>query len=81
MNILCQTVTLFYLELASLFQWKSKTRVTSYKLRLQVLELRVHIYELQVQIHKLRVQIHALRVQIYELRGAGVTRVKARVGR
>ena len=50
MNILCQTVTIFYLELASLFQWKSKTRVTSYKLRLQVHELRVHIYELQVQI-------------------------------
>ena len=47
--------------------WKSKTRVTSYVLRVQIHELRIQIHELRVQIHKLRVQIHELRVQIHEL--------------
>ena len=45
---------------ASIYSWKSKTRVTSY-------ELQVQIHELRVQIHKLRVQIYELRVQIHEL--------------
>ena len=41
-------------------KWKSKARVTSYKLRVQIHELRVQIYELRVQIHELRVQIQEL---------------------
>ena len=44
----------------SLLTWKSKTRVTSY-------ELQVQIHEVLVQIHKLRVHIHELQVQIHEL--------------
>ena len=49
-------------------KWKSKTRDTSYELRLQIYELRVEINKLRVQIHKLRAQIYEFRVQIYELR-------------
>ena len=49
-------------------KWKSKTRDTSYQLRLQIYELRVQINELRVQIHELRAQIYEFRVQIYELR-------------
>ena len=45
--------------------WKSKTRVTTYELRVH--KLRVQIHELRVQIHELRVQIQELRVQIHEL--------------
>ena len=40
--------------------WKSKTRVTSYELQVQILELRAQIHELRVQIHELRVQINEL---------------------
>ena len=40
--------------------WKSKTRVTSCRLRVQIYELRVQIHELRVQIHELRRQIHEL---------------------
>ena len=40
----------------SIFKWKSKTRVTSCELRVQIYELRVQIYELRVQLHDLRVQ-------------------------
>ena len=50
---------LICIKLALNYMWKSKTRVTSY-------ELRIQIHELQVQIHELRVQIHELRVQIHE---------------
>ena len=56
-------------------RWKSKTRVTSFELRVQIYglrvqihALRVQIYELQVQIYELQVQIHELRDQIYQLR-------------
>ena len=48
-------------------RWKSKTRVTSCQLRVQMFELRVQIHEFRVQIHKLQVQIHELRVPIHEL--------------
>ena len=40
--------------------WKSKTRVTSYELLVQIHELLVQIHELRVQIHKLRIQTHEL---------------------
>ena len=48
-------------------EWKSKTRATSYELRVQIHELRVQIPGLRVQIHELRVRIQELRVQIHEL--------------
>ena len=41
-----------------ILQWKSKTRVTSCKLEVQVYELRVQIYKLCVPIYELRVSIH-----------------------
>ena len=48
--------------------WKSKTRLTSYELRVQIHELRVQSHELQVQIDELQVQIHELWVRVQELR-------------
>ena len=41
-------------------KWKSKTRVTSCKLQVQMYELRVEIYESPAQIHNLRFPIQEL---------------------
>ena len=48
--------------------WYGKTRVTSYKLRVESIKSTSWNWKMQVQIHELRVQIHDLRVQIHELR-------------
>ena len=49
-------------------RWYCKTRVTSYKLRVESIKSTSWNWKMQVQIHELRVQIHDLRVQIHELR-------------
>ena len=47
--------------------WRSKTRVTSYELQVQIHELRVKIYNLRVQITQLEHWKHELEEKKHEL--------------